>query len=144
MTVSSEGDGAGSIARTARSIPLYVTLVCLTIGAGLASRHYPRFFPAFITRYAGDTLWAVMVYWILALGWRRAGVRALAAGAMAIAIAVECSQLYHAPWIDSIRATLIGALLLGSDFLWSDLVCYAVGTAIAAGLDGLIARTTNE
>lgn len=121
-----------------RSIPLYVALVCLTIGAGLATRLYPGFFPAFIARYAGDTLWAAMVFWILALGWRRAGTGWLAAGAMVIAFAVEFSQLYHAAWIDSIRRTRIGAVVLGSDFLWSDLVCYSVGAGIAAGLDVLI------
>ena len=128
----------GTIIR-ARSIPLYVALACLTIGAGLASRRYPAFFPAFIARYAGDTLWATMVFWILALGWRRARTRGLAGGAIAISFAVECSQLYHAAWIDSIRRARIGALVLGRGFLWSDLVCYAVGVGIAAVLDALIA-----
>jgi Protein of unknown function (DUF2809) len=116
-----------------------VALASLTIGAGLASRRYPAFLPAFIARYAGDTLWAAMVFWVLALGWRRARTRELAAIAIAIAFAVECSQLYHAAWIDSIRRTGIGALILGSGFLWSDLICYAVGVGIAAPLDALIA-----
>lgn len=80
-----------------------------------------------------------MVFWILALGWRRASTGGLAGGAIAIAFAVECSQLYHAAWIDSIRLTRIGAVVLGSDFLLSDLVCYAVGVGIAAVLDALIA-----
>lgn len=79
-----------------------------------------------------------MVFWILALGWRRARTRGLAGGAIAIAFAVEYSQLYHAAWIDSIRRTRIGALVLGSGFLWSDLVCYAVGVGIAALLDAMI------
>jgi hypothetical protein len=116
----------------------------LTIGAGLASRRHPAFFPAFIARYAGDTLWAALVFWLLALGWRRARTRGLAGGAIAIAFAVECSQLYHATWIDSIRLTRIGALVLGSDFLWSDLVCYAVGVGIAAVLDALIAGRNQQ
>jgi len=85
-------------------------------------------------------LWAALVFWLLALGWRRAGTGRLAGGAIVVAFAVECSQLYHAAWIDSIRRTRIGALVLGSDFLWSDLVCYAVGVGIAAVLDALIAR----
>jgi hypothetical protein len=123
---------------TARSIPLYTTLAGLTIGAGLTSRQYPAIFPEFIARYAGDTLWAAMMFWILALVWRRASTRGLAWSALAVAYAVEFSQLYHAPWIDSIRATRIGALALGSGFLWSDLVCYAVGAGFGAALDLLI------
>ena len=123
----------------ARSIPLYMVLACLTIGAGLASRRYAEFLPGFIARYAGDALWATMVFWFLALAWRRAGTGRLAASAIVIAFAVEFSQLYRATWIDSIRETQIGALALGSGFLWSDLVCYAVGVCIAVVLDALLA-----
>lgn len=124
----------------ARSIPRYAALVCLTVGAGFASRRYPGFFPEFVARYAGDTLWATMVFWFLALGWRRASTGRLAASALAVAVAVECSQLYRAGWIDAVRETRIGALVLGSGFLWSDLVCYAVGVGIAVVVDGLLAR----
>ena len=45
------------------------------------------------------------------------------------------SQLYHAPWIDAIRDTLPGALVLGYGFLWSDLACYAAGVALGAGVE---------
>jgi hypothetical protein len=122
----------------ARSIPLYLTLTVLTIVAGLASRRDPEYFPEFVARYAGDTLWATMAFWLLATAWRRAGTRRLAAAAMTIALVVECSQLYHAAWIDSIRRTTLGALALGSGFLWSDLACYALGVCIAAALDAWV------
>ena len=119
----------------ARSIPLYASLAALTIAAGLASRRYPEFFPVVVAQYAGDTLWATMAFWLLAMVWRRVDTRRLAAAAMTIAVAVECSQLYHAAWIDSIRKTALGALALGSGFLWSDLVCYAAGVCLAAAID---------
>jgi hypothetical protein len=122
----------------ARPLYLYVVLASLTIAAGLASRRYPASLPGFVAQYAGDTLWAAMVFWILALIWRRAGTSRLAAATIVIAVAVECSQLYHSAWIDAIRLTPVGALVLGSDFLWSDLACYAVGTGVAAGLDAWI------
>jgi hypothetical protein len=48
---------------------------------------------------------------------------------LGLAFLVEISQLYHAPWIDSIRQTTLGALVLGFGFLWTDLVCYSVGIA---------------
>ena len=129
--------------RRPRSIPLYASLACLTIAAGLASRRYPEFFPAFVAQYAGDTLWATMAFWLLALVWRRADTRSLAIAAMTIAIVVESSQLYHAAWIDSIRRTTLGGLALGSGFLWSDLACYAFGVCLAAPLDAwLVGRAT--
>lgn len=126
-------------AARARSLPLCLALACLTIGAGLASRRYPGLFPAFVARYAGDTLWAAMVFWLLALGWRRGSTGRVAAGALAISFAVEFSQLYRAGWIDAVRDTRIGALVLGNGFLWSDLACYTVGVAAAALLDHLLA-----
>jgi hypothetical protein len=123
-----------------RSGPLYLVVACLTIAAGLASRRFPELFPAFVAKYAGDTLWAAMMFWLLALGWRRAGTGRLAAAALAVSVAVECSQLYRAAWIDAVRATRVGALALGNGFLWTDLVCYAVGAGLAALLDVRLAR----
>ena len=45
------------------------------------------------------------------------------------------SQLYHAPWIDSIRHTTLGGLILGYGFLWSDLACYAVGVGLGVVIE---------
>jgi hypothetical protein len=65
----------------------------------------------------------------------RAPLLTRAAGALAIAFAVEFSQLYHAPGIDHLRATAIGHLVLGSDFYWRDLISYALGVGLAAMID---------
>ena len=59
--------------------------------------------------------------------------------AIGISFAIELSQLYRAPWIDSIRATRPGALVLGQGFLWSDLVCYSAGVVLAMALDAWLA-----
>jgi hypothetical protein len=116
-------------------------LLLATIAAGLASRRYPAWQPAFAARYAGDTLWAAMVFWGLALARPRGRTHVLSAAALGIAFADEFSQLYSAPWIDQWRATSIGALALGQGFLWSDLWCYAGGVALAAAVDVGIRRT---
>jgi hypothetical protein len=112
----------------------FVILV-VTIACGLASRRYGTMLPPFIARYAGDVLWATMVAWLMALLWPRVATSRLAVGALAIAVTVELTQLYRAPWLDAIRATPVGALALGQGFLWSDLACYAVGVSLAAFLD---------
>ena len=110
-------------------------LLLATIAAGLASRRYPAWQPAFVARYAGDTLWAAMVFWSLALIRPRSRAHHLGAAALGTSFAVEFSQLYRAPWIDHLRATSVGALALGQGFLWSDLWCYAAGVALAAAVD---------
>lgn len=67
--------------------------------------------------------------------WRRASTRSVALGAGLFALAIEVSQLHHAPWIDALRATRPGGLVLGYDFVWSDLLCYATGIAFGALAD---------
>ncbi|MBC7895034.1 MAG: DUF2809 domain-containing protein [Cytophagaceae bacterium] len=115
-------------------------LACLTIALGLASRRFGESLPSFIARYAGDALWATLVYWCLAFMRPRATARSLALGSLTIAFAVEVTQLYHAPWIDAVRATRLGALVLGHGFLWSDLACYGVGVLLAVVIDRPLAR----
>ena len=63
---------------------------------------------------------------------------AFAAGT--VSLAVELGQLYHAPWIEAVRQTRIGGLVLGFGFLWSDLACYAAGIGMAAALDHALRR----
>jgi len=53
--------------------------------------------------------------------------RRLAVYALATSFVDECSQLYHAPWIDSIRSTFLGHIILGSGFMWFDFAAYAIG-----------------
>ena len=63
---------------------------------------------------------------------------------LVLAFVVEISQLYHAPWIDSIRHTTLGGLVLGFGFLWTDLVCYTVGIVIGAVAEYGIRRDSNN
>jgi hypothetical protein len=63
----------------------------------------------------------------------------VALAAVAFCFAIELSQLYHAPRIDSIRQTTLGGLVLGFGFLWTDLVCYSVGIAIGSVVELAIA-----
>jgi hypothetical protein len=88
--------------------------------------------PAFLAEYAGDTLWALMLFLLvstLMAGWP---ILTRAAISLALAFLVEMSQLYHATWIDSIRQATLGGLVLGFGFLWTDLVCYSIGIAIGS------------
>jgi hypothetical protein len=102
---------------------------------GLASRRYAAELPEFIAEYAGDTLWALMVFAIVGFLAPRWSSLRVAAVALAVAYLVEASQLYHAPWIESVRGTRVGGLALGYGFLWSDLVCYTVGVTLGVMLE---------
>jgi hypothetical protein len=123
-----------------RSRVAYAAALLLVIAAGLGSRVFGRFLPAFVAAYAGDTLYATMVFVLLGLAAPRWSTARVGAAALASSCAIEVSQLYHAPWIDAIRATVPGALVLGYGFLWSDLACYVAGVALAVGAERLTGR----
>jgi hypothetical protein len=123
-----------------RNGALYLLATVLVIATGLVSRKFPGLFPAALGKYPGDVLWATMVFlgWAAILpAWRTPSLAALA---LATSYSVELSQLYHAPWIDGIRATTLGHLALGSTFNWLDLVAYAAGIALAAALDRALSK----
>ena len=99
---------------------------------GLASRRYQAVLPKFVGEYAGDTLWALMLSLLVSALLAGRTVTYRATISLVLAFLVEISQLYHAPWIESIRNTTLGGLVLGFGFLWTDLVCYTVGIIIGA------------
>lgn len=112
-----------------------LALLVITILLGLGSRWFAEHLPALVAQYAGDVLWASMIFWSGRLFFRDAGTWRLAAGSFAVCVAVELSQLYRVPWINALRSSTMGALVLGQGFLWSDLACYALGVVLAAFID---------
>jgi hypothetical protein len=54
------------------------------------------------------------------------------ASLVAAARVVEVSQLYHAPRIDDLPHTRLGALILGGTFAFADIAAYLVGIAVGA------------
>lgn len=108
-----------------RSRIIYGCLVVITIIIGLLSRHF-----SFIPLFIGDILWALMVYFIVRFLFVRKPVKFIVTGSLLFCYLIEFSQLYKAPWINELRHTLFGRLVLGEGFLWSDLLCYTVGVVI--------------
>ena len=108
---------------------VYIALVLCVMALGLASRHY-SFFPHFVHAYVGDVLWALMVFFIFGFLLPYKTTFQLAVYSLCFAYLIEFSQLYHAPWIDAIRHTRLGGLVLGYGFLLSDLLGYVIGISI--------------
>ena len=108
----------------------WVFLLIITILLGLASRHF-KLIPLFI----GDILWATMVYFIVRVIFISRPIKFVAIISLLFSYAIEFFQLYKAPWIDNIRPTLFGRLVLGATFNWGDLLCYTVGVGIGILVD---------
>jgi hypothetical protein len=122
---------------------LYAAIALLVLCLGLATRPLRHVLPPGVAENAGDTLWAVFVYLLAAILWNRAPTRTLALGVGIFSAGIETSQLYHAPWIDRIRATTLGGLILGYGFAWGDLLCYLVGISLCVFAESCLARCRN-
>ncbi len=110
----------------------YAMWLLLTVIIGLGSRKFAAHLPGFVAEYAGDTMWTLHFFLWIGFVLPAIPTGRAALSALLFSYLVEFSQFYHAPWIDAIRSTTPGGLLLGYDFLVSDLVCYTVGAAIGA------------
>jgi hypothetical protein len=107
-------------------------LTALVICAGLLWRSGRFPLSSFLTKYGGDSLWALMVFLCFGFVFRRSSTFRISLGAVCFAWFVEFLQLYHAPWIDAIRTTRPGQLVLGSSFNSPDLIAYVAGIAVGA------------
>jgi len=121
--------------RVQRSRPLYALWVALAMGSGLFWRSRIISLPKFAEKYGGDMIWALLVFFGFAFVLHRASTLRVGLLALGFAWAVEFSQLYHAEWIDAIRALRIGKLVLGSTYNPPDLLAYVVGIAIGVAFE---------
>ena len=119
---------------------LYLILTIIVMILGLLSRKIEGL-PEIISLYSGDILWALMVFLLFAFLFNKKSTIFIISWAIIFSYSIEISQLYHAPWIDAIRNTVLGGLILGFGFLWSDLVCYTIGIIIGIIIDIMINKT---
>ncbi len=113
-----------------------LALVPIACGLGLRWYGFPLGLPAFVVKYGGSLLWAMMVFLLVGVLLPRLPRPQVA---VVIAVVVEFSRLVHTPWLDAFRLTTAGALLLGRIFSLWNLAAYAIGIAFGVWIDRLVA-----
>ena|SRR5579872_2007287 len=103
----------------------YLALIFAIIIAGLLSREF-----AIIPLWVGDILWATMIFFMVRFFYIAYSIKRIAIISLIICYAIEFSQLYKAEWIDKLRHTLFGRLVLGDTFLLGDLLSYTIGIGL--------------
>ena len=88
-----------------------------------------------IPLFVGDILYAVMVYFGFRIIFINSGNFRKIILPLLFCYLIELQQLYNAEWLVAIRNTTLGHYALGQGFLWSDLVCYSFGVAVAFLVD---------
>ncbi|QEC65594.1 DUF2809 domain-containing protein [Mucilaginibacter ginsenosidivorans] len=114
---------------------IYFILIAAIIILGLLSRKY-----SVVPLWVGDVLWATMIYFMLRFFYVSASIQKIAIISIVISYTIEFSQLYKAEWIDNLRHTFFGRMVLGETFLWGDLLSYTAGILIGLTIDVLIRK----
>ncbi|MEC0094245.1 ribosomal maturation YjgA family protein [Paenibacillus macquariensis] len=120
-----------------RNRVVYIIVFFMVIILGISSRSFTDVLPVFVSRHFGDALWASMVYFGCRILFLKQRLLVSVCLSIVFSYSIEFSQLYQADWINAIRSTLLGALILGKGFLGIDLIRYTVGIVISFVVDWL-------
>lgn len=123
---------------------LYFVTTSLVMIMGLLSRKFMFIFPKNIAPFIGDMFWAMMVYFGFRFLLPKLALLKSFNIALIFSFAIEISQLYQYDWINTIRKTTIGGLVLGHGFLWMDLISYTIGIIIAVIIDKALSHAKSN
>jgi hypothetical protein len=118
----------------------YLLMIFIVICLGLLSRKMTDYIQDIIDLFLGDSLWALMVYLFIRMLFKNLSTNKVVLTGILFCFIIEFSQLYHDDWIDMIRKTTLGGLILGYGFLWSDLAAYLVGIGFGIIIDLIIQK----
>lgn len=121
-----------------RNRVMQAVMIIGVIILGLGSRKMASILPNFLNVYLGDALWALMVFIGVGFIFRKMETTKIALIGISFCYLIELSQLYQANWINEIRRTTLGGLVLGYGFLWSDLLAYFIGISVGAAIEILL------
>lgn len=116
----------------------YFLLTLLVVLLGIGSRKINAF-PLFI----GDVLYATMMYFGMRFVLAHLKLKTIFVLSVLFCFLIEISQLFQFDWLISLRKTTFGKYVLGQGFLWSDLICYLIGTFISFLIDSKLIKTQN-
>ncbi len=109
--------------------PLFISL-CMIVPMGLLT----KFYDGRGHQWLNDTFGGIPyeIFWILlvALLWPRQKSLTIALGVFVATCLLEALQLWQPVWLQAIRATLPGRLVLGNTFAWGDFPYYAIGCGV--------------
>lgn len=81
----------------------YFIYIVAVIILGLSSRCFSNILPKWLSLYAGDILWGLMIFLITGFIFKEKPSINIAVVAAIFSISVEISQIYHRPCISFIR-----------------------------------------
>lgn len=123
-----------------RNTFIYVILVLVSLILGVLTTKLTTPFTKIpiIANYATQGLWAAVIYWTFCLIMVNHRAGRVVLFALLFCYLMEVSQLYHAPWIDTMRTSELGGFFLGNKFSWDDIICGTVSIYICFSFEKIL------
>lgn len=86
--------------------------------------------PEWLNDLLGSLAYQIFLMMLVALFLPKASLAWVAIWVCLFSCAIEFLQLWQPPWLQAIRATLPGRLILGNTFSWSDFPPYFLGSFV--------------
>jgi hypothetical protein len=102
-------------------------LLLIITPLGFASKFYTGPDAWWFNNYAGGILYEMFWCFLVILLFPYATAFWVACLVLGITCLLECLQLWHPLFLESIRSTFIGSTLIGTTFAWWDFPHYAIG-----------------
>jgi len=116
----------------------YFILFLSVIFLGILSRKLP-----FVPLWAGDFLYAVMIYSLVRILFPLKKSTSTLFLSLLVCYTIELLQLYQGNWMIELRKTMFGRYVLGQGFLWTDILAYTFGIAVAFSIEKIILKPRN-
>ncbi len=110
-------------------VALLLTIIPIFV-LGLTSKFYPGPGHKWFNNYFGDFLYQIFLILLVTFVWPQASPAWTSLGVFIFNCAIEFLQLWQPPFLQAIRATLFGRLLLGNSFVWDDFLYYGGGCTL--------------
>ncbi|MBD2079451.1 DUF2809 domain-containing protein [Leptolyngbya sp. FACHB-17] len=113
-------------------MPYRVSLL-LTISLIIPLGYFVRFSPLFPNWFSdvfGSIAYQIFFISLVQFCFPKTPIAKTVIGVFIFACAIEFLQLWQPPFLQAIRATPPGRLILGNTFLWSDFPSYAIGSTV--------------
>lgn len=108
-----------------------VLSLCVVTPLGFLSKFYAGPGHLWFNNYGGGVLyevfWCLVAFLFLP---RLRYITPIALWVLVVTCILEVLQLWHPPFLQSIRSTVIGRMLLGTTFVWWDFPHYVLGSLL--------------
>jgi glycopeptide antibiotics resistance protein len=103
-------------------------IVIIPLGYAVRFSHGPA--PEWFNDSFGSIAYQILLILLTALLWPQVSLAWTAFGVCLASCGIEFLQLWQPPFLQAARATLLGRLILGNTFTWSDFPPYFLGNLL--------------